>query len=172
MGMFDRGGFLGNADRAVALAARKRERQGRSAGVSRAREEMGGMSDQGLADWIGSSSGMNEADKEALLARIGSGADAKQGVIDEYASRVKRGGVFMGPAQMRVPLQRGPMEGINHLIASNKVVRRGVLPAAISGGAVAGGAAMTAGAQQLSALMEFMRQGQQQVQRTEESPLA
>jgi hypothetical protein len=37
---------------------------------------------------------------------------------------------------------------------------------------VAGGAAMTEGAQQLMALMGFMQQGQQQVQRTEESPLA
>lgn len=171
MGMFDKGGFLGNADRAVALAARKRERQGRSAGVSRAREEMGGMGDQDLSDWIAKSAGMNEADKEALLTRIGSGEDAKQGAIDEYARRVNRGGVFMGPVQTRVPLQRGPMEGMNRLIASNKVVRRGALPAAITGGALAGGAALTEWGQQLAALTAYMQQGQDQVQRTEESPL-
>ena len=51
-------------------------------------------------------------------------------------------------------------------------VRRGVLPAAVAGGGIMGGALVTEGAQQLMALMGFMQQGAEQQERAEQSPLA
>jgi len=110
-------------------------------------------------------------------ARDGSGKQIEMGAIRKdfsemgesdfvarYSSQMKRG--MGGHGSL------GPRERLSHQFANNALVRRGAYPALAAGGAVAGGAAMTEGAQQLMALMGFMQQGQQQVQRTEESPLA
>jgi hypothetical protein len=75
----------------------------------------------------------------------------------------------------RGPFMKGEMgvrEGLNHAIANNAVVRRGVLPVAVGGGGLMAGAAVTTGAQNLMALMDFMQSGQEQQARVEQSPLA
>lgn len=62
---------------------------------------------------------------------------------------------------------KGNMELVNSLIANNAAVRRTGQGLAVLGT----GAGLTAGAQQLMALMEYMGQGQQTAQRAEQSPL-
>lgn len=64
-------------------------------------------------------------------------------------------------------MHRGPLEAIEGLTATNPTVRRTGLVSAGLGA----GAAMTAGAQQLLALMGFMQEGQQTQARAEESPM-
>jgi hypothetical protein len=66
---------------------------------------------------------------------------------------------------------QGFMEAVNTGIATNPYVRRGVLPTAVAGGGLMAGAGVTAGAQQLWALMDFMRAGDENEQRTAQSPL-
>lgn len=77
--------------------------------------------------------------------------------------------MYRGPGGMT---QRGLGEAAADLVATNAFVRRGVLPGAIGVGGIAGGIAMTEGAQQLMALMGFMREAQAQGERVEQSPLA
>jgi hypothetical protein len=63
-------------------------------------------------------------------------------------------------------------EAVYRGIAENKYIRRGLLPTAIGGGGLLAGAAVTTGAQNLMALMQYMQAGDQQQERVEESPLA
>lgn len=83
--------------------------------------------------------------------------------VGKYSGQMKRGVGGFGSL--------GPMERMSHQFATNAAIRRGVYPTLAVGGAIAGGAAMTEGAQQLMALMGFLQEGQAQAQRTEESPL-
>jgi len=87
---------------------------------------------------------------------------------DAYIRSI-RGQMNRGPAAIG---QMGVREGLNHAIANNAVVRRGVLPVAVGGGGLMAGAAVTTGAQNLMALMQFMQGGQEQQARVEQSPLA
>jgi hypothetical protein len=103
--------------------------------------------------------GMAESD----LARALANRRARRAVADEVVPGMNR-----GPAAMT---QMGVMEAINTGIATNPYVRRGVLPAAIGGGGLLAGAAITPAAQQLMALMGFMQQGQQAAEARDESPL-
>lgn len=84
--------------------------------------------------------------------------------LGRYTSQMRRGQGGFGSLGLR--------ERMSNQFANNAMIRRGVYPGLAAGGAVAGGVAMTEGAQQLLALMDFMQQGQSQVQRAEESPLA
>ena len=101
---------------------------------------------------------------DAAVIRGDHAAMSPREFVMNYAPQMKRGVYGLGSV--------GPAERQAHHFANSKVIRRGVYPTLAAGGAVAGGVAMTEGAQQLMALMGFMQQGQQQVQRTEESPLA
>jgi len=81
----------------------------------------------------------------------------------------------LSPQLNRGPLQvgeRGFWEGVNQGIAENKYIRRGLLPAAVGGGGLMAGAAVTTGAQNLINLMQYMQAGDQQQERVEQSPLA
>ena len=84
--------------------------------------------------------------------------------IRSIRGRMNRGPFMKG--------QMGVREGLNHAIANNAVVRRGVLPVAVGGGGLMAGAALTTGAQNLMALMDFMQGSQEQQARVEQSPLA
>lgn len=108
-----------------------------------------------VADRTGLDAAAIRGDREAM--------DQRQFVMN-YAPQMKRGIGGFGSL--------GPAERQAHHFANNKVIRRGVYPTLATGGTVAAGAGLTEGAQQLMALMSFMQQGQDQVQRTEESPLA
>lgn len=88
---------------------------------------------------------------------------ARRAVVDELVPGMNRGPLGM--------TQMGVLEAINTGIATNDYVRRGLLPAAIGGGGLLAGAAITPAAQQLMALMGFMQQGQQTAEARDESPL-
>lgn len=103
-----------------------------------------------------------QIDAEAIRKDFGEMGESD--FLARYSPQMKRGMGGFGSL--------GPRERLSHQFATNAFVRRGAYPALAAGGAVAGGAALTEGAQQLMALMSFMQQGQDQVQRTEESPLA
>lgn len=90
--------------------------------------------------------------------------DGRRMIADRYGYMMRRGpGGHTG---------RGIRERISQEIAQNPYVRRGAMPAAVGTGTVMGGMALTEGAQQLLALMEYMNQGQQTAERVESSPLA
>ena len=99
--------------------------------------------------------------REAFLGRLALHLKTDQGrqwVADTYGPNMARGpGGFTG---------RGAMEAVHGTMANNAYVRRGVLGA----GAVMGGVGMTAGAQQLMALMQYMQSGQQN-EASREQPL-
>lgn len=99
--------------------------------------------------------------EQAIRARLAS-QRGRATVAKQYAPDMRRGlGGLTG---------RGAMEMINQGIAENALVRRGVLPAAVMGGGVLGAAGMTAGAQQLMALMSYL-QGSQDTEARTEQPL-
>lgn len=90
--------------------------------------------------------------------------DGRRMVADRHGYTMRRGpGGFTG---------RGAGEIAYQTIAENPYARRGLLAAAGGTAILGGGAALTEGAQQLLALMEYMNQGQQTSQRAEDSPLA
>lgn len=98
---------------------------------------------------------------EEILKSLGS-QKGRDKVANQYAPDMRRGqGGWTG---------RGTMEMINQGIAENAIVRRGVLPTAIVGGGALGAAGMTAGAQQLMALMQYMQSGQEN-EASREQPL-
>lgn len=112
-----------------------------------------------VAREVASSMNRPVADVQQELNSLG-----RDAFLDQVMPHVNRGRGGFG--------KRGLREQLSHDMASNRYVRRGAYPALIAGGAVAGGAGLTEGAQQLMALMDFMQQGQETVQRVEESPLA
>jgi len=83
-------------------------------------------------------------------------------VAQGYAQAMNRGPGGLG--------RRGVLEGAAHM-ANNPMVRRGGLAAAGAGATVASGALMTAGAQQLLTLIDYLNHGQQVQQQVEQSPL-
>jgi len=151
------------ADSWVAAEAAKRAAGAKAAGVERQRDYVMNMAPETVATRLQSELGKSDKWRASVLGRLRN--DAKRpGVAASYGDQLNR-----GPMQLT---QRGVMEAINQGIAENPLVRRGVLPAAIGGGGVMAGAVVTAGAQNLLALMQFMQGGQQQQERVEQSPLA
>lgn len=164
--MFDQvgnfiGGLASNIDGAVQRQAADRMARGRTAGISRNRSLVYG--DTNRDEVINRIMGGMRPPEKSMEAIIRGRLDSPEGrakVARQYASDMRRGpGGLTG---------RGAMEMINQGIAESDLVRRGVLPTAVVGG----GALMTAGAQQLLALMGFMQEGSQTGERTENSPLA
>lgn len=91
----------------------------------------------------------------------------------------QRARVAQAQAQLEPRGPMGAMRGleaeINRRLAADGVggnVARGALYAGIGGGAVAGGMALTEGAQQLIALMQYLQSGQQSEERAQTSELA
>lgn len=145
-----------------------REARAREAGIERNRNTFLFGKPSEMAQVVGGLDNLSKEQMSGLLSEMERHADSNReyrpGLADQYAPRMNRG--FGGLTQMSAA------EKANHLIANNVYVRRGALPAAVAGGGVLAGAALTEGAQQLMALMGFIQQGQQQEQRTEQSPLA
>lgn len=162
---------LRTADDYVGQEAFKRSLKNSAAGERRNRARLMLDSPDAVAAMVGDRMGMDSAavnDLRGVVTAIDAMNPrarrvARAGFADEYAAQLPRGP--MGMTQM------GPMEAINAGIAGNRYVRRGVLPTAIAGGGLMAGAAVTTGAQNLMALMEFMRGGAAQQERTEQSPL-
>lgn len=84
--------------------------------------------------------------------------------LDRYTSQMRRGQGGFGSLGLR--------ERMSNQFANNAIIRRGVYPTLTVGGAVAGGVAMTEGAQQLLALMSELQSQKEQAERLQESPLA
>ncbi len=116
-----------------------------------------------LVQRIASERQMTDRQRSTLARQLGD-PTKRAALADRYVPEMYR-----GPGEMT---RQGVIEMINRGIAENAVVRRGVLPAAVAGGGIMGGALVTEGAQQLMALMGFMQQGAQQQERAEQSPLA
>jgi len=160
----------GNLDSWVASQAAKRASSNKAAGVARNVSFVEGAQTDGDRKKVieritrGMSPGAGQAvpgaGMESQIEALLQSKKGRQQVAREYSPTMRRGpGEFTG---------RGFMEMVNEGIAGNAYVRRGVLPTAVVGG----GALMTAGAQQLLALMGFMQEGSQTGERTENSPLA
>jgi hypothetical protein len=99
--------------------------------------------------------------REAFIGRLAQDLQTEPGrkmVADTYGPNMAR-----GPGGL---MRKGIMESVHGAMASNAYVRRGVL----GGGAVMGGVGMTAGAQQLMALMQYMQSGQEN-EASREQPL-
>jgi hypothetical protein len=127
------------------------------------------MNDQQLRDRLRSDAGMSDEGAQSVVDEFMGykGSMDAQG-MQQVARRV-------APSLNGGPFQIGKMglrEQISSQAANNRYVRRGAYPALIAGGTVAGGAALTAGAQQLMALMAYMNESEATEQRVEQSPLA
>lgn len=158
--------WMRGLDRSVQLRARQSERGFRQA---RTRDRAEWMRQRAatdpaiVADQMVTQKVIPEADKPSAMQALGDQA-LRDAYIQRHAGRMNRGPGMIG--------QRGIRESANRLIATNAVVRRGVLPVAAAGGGVMAGAAVTTAAQELMALMGFMEQGMAQQERVEQSPLA
>lgn len=167
-----------SADDWVKGEARKRQMAAMQAGIDRNRDYVMTQDPTKVADRLMSELGKDMTWRDQMVKNLQKQAGRQQAVTD-YVDVMSRG-PFQGRGgfglQMGGPLgKRGFQELLNAGIATDRfgaVVRRGALPTAIGGGAVAAGAGITAGAQQLMALMEFMNTGEQQQARVEQSPLA
>lgn len=159
------GNWLRQLDSKVASDALARETAARDAGIRKQRAGIMFGSAGEVARTIGSQQDWSERRVAGVENQISQGGRRyRRGLADQFAPQMNRGP--MGMTQM------GLVEGANNLIANNVAVRRGALPAAVAGGGVLAGAALTEGAQQLMALMGFMQQGAEQEQRAQASPLA
>jgi hypothetical protein len=154
-------------DQGVQVSARRGQRSALNAGIGRSREYLMTRPTETVVNRIGGDLGLDEVARDALRTRLRDPQE-RSAVANEYARRLKRGP--FGPV-LDGATQMGFMEAVNRGIAENKYIRRGLLPAAISGGGLMAGAGVTAGAQGLMALMEYMQAGDQQQERVEESPL-
>jgi hypothetical protein len=160
------------ADQWVAAEAAKRADAARSAGERRGRAAVMFGKPDVVAKEIASRMGSSEEQLKSLTGVL-SGIHAQS--PRQRRSELSQAAQLYGPMLNRGPggmTQRGFLEAVNQGIAENPYVRRGVLPAAIGGGGLLAGAAVTTGAQNLMALMEFMQGGQAQQERVESSPLA
>jgi hypothetical protein len=155
-------------DQGVQVSARRGQRSALNAGIGRGREYLMTRPTETVVNRIGGDLGLDEAAKDALRTRLQDPWE-RSAVANEYARRLKRGP--FGPV-MDGMTQMGFVEAMNRGIAENKYIRRGLLPTAIGGGGLLAGAAVTTGAQNLMALMQYMQAGDQQQERVEESPLA
>jgi hypothetical protein len=155
-------------DRGIQVSARRGQRSALNAGIGRGREYLMTRPTETVVDRIGSDLGLDEAAKDALRTRLQDPWE-RSAVANEYARRLKRGPF---PPVMEGGTQMGFGEAVYRGIAENKYIRRGLLPTAIGGGGLLAGAAVTTGAQNLMALMQYMQAGDQQQERVEESPLA
>lgn len=91
-----------------------------------------------------------------------SGPDQAARLLNQHVGDMNRGpGGFT---------QRGVLEGAAYM-ANDDMVRRGGLIAAGTGATVASGALMTAGAQQLLTLIDYLQHGQQVKEQMAKSPL-
>jgi hypothetical protein len=164
--MFDQvgkfiGGIARGADDAVKSQAAGRMARGRAAGIKTNRGLVYGDTDRDMviSRIMGGMRPPEKSMEAAIRDQLGS-PEGRARVARQYAPNMSR-----GPGGYT---DRGLMELVNEGIAENAYVRRGVLPTAVVGG----GALMTAGAQQLLALMGFMQEGSQTGERKENSPLA
>lgn len=156
-------GAMQGADDWIAGEAVKRATAAQEAGVARNRQAFLDGSPDELVQRIASERQMTDRQRGTFARQLGD-LNKRAGLADRYAPEMYR-----GPGEMT---QQGIMEMINRGIAENPMVRRGVLPTAVAGGGIMGGALVTEGAQQLMALMGFMQQGAEQQERAEQSPLA
>ena len=155
------------ADDFVKNEAAKRAAAARAAGITGWEQRL--INDPAV-DTVNAIRGHLKLDDEAAalvaseLARIDSakaaGGAGRESFAQQYAPQMNRGPFGM--------TRRGTMEAVNEGIATNAYVRRGALPVAIVGG----GALLTEGAQQLLALMGFIKEGNETAARANESPLA
>lgn len=150
------------ADEAVKRHFLRKSMADRRAGIARVESNLANGRPDVMGKEIATQFKLDDAQRDAVIARLKDPAQSA-GVAAEYAHRMNRGMNHVG--------RRGPMESVHRGIAGNAVLRRGVLPAAIGGGGLLAGAAVTTGAQNLMALMEFMQGGQAQQERVENSPL-
>jgi molybdenum-dependent DNA-binding transcriptional regulator ModE len=156
-------GAMQGADEWIAGEAAKRAAVAQEVGVERNRQAvLNGRADE-LVKRMANERLLTDEQMKSFSQRLDNPAK-RAALADHYAPRMRR-----GPGEMT---QQGVLESVNRGIAENAVVRRGVLPAAVAGGGIMGGALVTEGAQQLMALMGFMQQGAQQQERAEQSPLA
>jgi hypothetical protein len=168
------GQALGAADQAIASQAAARAESNRRSGVVRnmkfiASQPADTVAQRLIADGVqlpgpfgmAAAGGSPERAVQGLAAMIGAEGNRRVLRGSGVAHQMRRG--RFGP--------QGVMEAINSGIATNPYVRRGVLPTAVVGGGALAGAGVTAGAQQLWALMDFMRAGQESEERTAQSPL-
>lgn len=153
---------LQTLDSEVAARAARSERIARMRGVRRNADWMATRPATSVAEQLRTQGAITDADMAQVTADLLDPA-TQAATVNRYKRSMNRGPGGMG--------KMGLIEGANHLIANEAWARRGALPAAVAGGAVAGGAALTEGAQQLMALMGFMQQGREQQERTAESPL-
>lgn len=167
------GQFVKRVDEGFANRAIAGEAAARSAGLRRNREALGVMDESQLMKRLTSEARMSDVDARTaaqgfIRSRNAAPSGAGTNVLaDQLASQLNRGFGSNGGRIGRM----GLMERLSHQAATNRYVRRVAYPALAAGGTVAGGAALTAGAQQLMALMGYMNESQQTAQRTEESPL-
>ena len=158
------GNWLRQLDSRVASDALARETAARDAGIRKQRAGIMFGSPSEVARTIGGQQGWTEQRVAGVEQGINQGGrQYRRTLADEFAPQMNRGPMGIG--------QMGMTERANNLIANNVYVRRGALPAAVAGGGVLAGAALTEGAQQLMALMGFMQQGAEQEQRAQTSPL-
>lgn len=150
---------LRNLDAKVRTQAEANEAVAREAAMRRRRDYLENSPQQQMVQEVADNMNRPVADVQQQLNSLG-----RDAFLDQVMPHVNRGRGGIG--------QRGLREQLSHDMASNRYIRRGVYPALIAGGAVAGGAGLTEGAQQLMALMDFMQQGQETAERVEESPLA
>jgi hypothetical protein len=160
-------GMARQADQGIARRAIQTAKSARKAGIDQNAEWMtrtAASNPQAVADQMGTQGAIPNTPEQRKAAKR---TLSDQALRDEYIRR-HAPGMNRGPMNIG---QMGPLEAANSLIATNKVVRRGVLPVAVAGGGVMAGAAVTAGAQNLMALMGFMNAGKEQQERVEQSPL-
>lgn len=155
-------------DRGIQVSARRGQRSALNAGIGRSRDYLMTRPIETVVDRIGNDLGLDETAKSGLRTRL-QDPNERSAVANEYARRLKRGPF---PPVLEGGTQMGFGEAMYQGIAENKYIRRGLLPTAIGGGGLLAGAAVTAGAQNLMALMQYMQAGDQQQERVEQSPLA
>lgn len=167
VGQWAKGVDTGFANRAVAGEAAARD-----AGIGRNREAAMNMNREQLLNRLSTEAGLGQGELDAygkrydsVMKRPEAQRQKHMGLLaDDVAPQLNRGPAGIG--------KMGLMERLSSQAANNRYVRRGAYPALIAGGTVAGGAALTEGAQQLMALMAYMNESEQTAQRTEQSPLA
>jgi|LakMenEpi03Aug12_release.lakeMendotaPanAssembly.Ray.scaffolds.fasta_scaffold162321_4 hypothetical protein len=147
----------------VAAEAAKRAAADKAAGMAASQEYMMSRPAETVAGRVASQFGKGEKWRDQMVRNL-SDPGRRSRIAAALAPQLNR-----GPFQLT---KRGFGEAMNQGIAENKYIRRGLLPTAIGGGGLMAGAAVTTGAQNLMALMQYMQAGDQQQERVEQSPLA
>jgi len=168
------GQALSAADRAIQDQAAARSAQNQQAGFARNQTFL----ESQPADTVARQLVSQKVKLPGAFGMAGSLPDSQ--AIDELTKLIEVEGNRRALAESGVHYQmnrgrmrggQGFMEAVNSGIATNPFVRRGVLPTAVVGGGALAGAGVTAGAQQLWALMDFIRAGEESEERTARSPL-